>query len=134
MLVDCSGTRLQHPSPLNQTKNENERTPLVFNAPVLQYEANIPSQFIWPYHEKPCPKRFEVLVPPIDLKGFLMGDASVISEAIRSVDEVCKKHGFFLIVSHGVDAQLIAKVHDRIHGCLLWHEAREEVKGSEKGW
>lgn len=120
-----------HPSPLNQTKNENERTPLVFDAPVLQNESNIPSQFIWPDHEKPCPERFELLVPPIDLKGFLRGDASVVSEAIRSVDEACKKHGFFLIVNHGVDAQLIAKAHeymDAFFGMKLAEKQRAQRK------
>ncbi|XP_050386099.1 gibberellin 20 oxidase 1-like [Argentina anserina] len=102
----------EHVSSLSQTKHENERTPLVFDGPVLQYESNIPPQFIWPDDEKPCFERLELLVPPIDLKGFLSGDASVVSEAIRSVDEACKKHGFFLIVNHGVDFQLIAKAHE----------------------
>ncbi|KAM5555005.1 gibberellin 20 oxidase 1-like [Rosa sericea] len=89
-----------------------EQTPVVFDSQVIQYQSNIPSQFIWPDHEKPIPDRPDLLSPAIDLNGFLSGDPAIIANSIRSVDEACKKHGFFLIVNHGVDPELIAKAHE----------------------
>ncbi|PRQ57738.1 putative ent-kaurene synthase [Rosa chinensis] len=89
-----------------------EQTPMVFDSQVIQYQSNIPSQFIWPDHEKPTPDRQDLLSPAIDLNGFLSGDPAIVANSIRSVDEACKKHGFFLIVNHGVDPELIAKAHE----------------------
>ncbi|PRQ57736.1 putative gibberellin-44 dioxygenase [Rosa chinensis] len=65
-----------------------------------------------PDHEKPSPNRQDLLAPAIDLNGFLSGDPTIPANSIRSVYETCKKHGFFLIVNHGVDRELIAKAHE----------------------
>ena len=103
------------PSPFNKnTRTENEeKNPLVFDASVLQYQPNIPQEFIWPDHEKPCSSGPpELVIPPIDLKGFFNGDDLAISNASKLVNEACKKHGFFLVVNHGIDSELIKKAHD----------------------
>ncbi|KAJ6400461.1 hypothetical protein OIU84_016001 [Salix udensis] len=42
--------------------------PVVFDASVLQHQANLPSQFIWPEHEKPCLEPPELAIPPIDFR------------------------------------------------------------------
>jgi gibberellin 20-oxidase len=100
-------------SPANEMKNEkNEEKALVFDAFVLQSESNIPSLFVWPDHEKPCPELPELQVPPIDFGGFLSGDPQAVSNASRLVNEACKKHGFFLAVNHGIDTKFIAKAHE----------------------
>ncbi|MED6132940.1 hypothetical protein PIB30_023487 [Stylosanthes scabra] len=79
----------------------------------MQFQSNIPSQFIWPENEKPClTKPPEFQVPTIDLKTFLSGDAEAVSEACLQVNEACKKHGFFLVANHGVNAKLIAQAHE----------------------
>lgn len=72
---------------------------------------NIPSEFIWPEHEKPCLTPPKLQVPPIDLKAFLSGDPKAISNACSQVNDACKKHGFFLVVNHGVDKKLLAQAH-----------------------
>ncbi|KAL5062122.1 hypothetical protein RYX36_023859 [Vicia faba] len=72
---------------------------------------NIPSEFIWPEHEKPCLTPPKLEVPPIDLKAFLSNDPNSISNACSKVYHACKKHGFFLVVNHGVDNKLIAQAH-----------------------
>ncbi|KAF8380369.1 hypothetical protein HHK36_027854 [Tetracentron sinense] len=97
------------PSPIDERKDEQQS--LVFDASVLRYQSNIPIQFIWPDDEKPCPKVHELLVPLIDLGGFLSGDPIASLKASRLVDEACRKHGFFLVVNHGIDAQLLAEAH-----------------------
>ncbi|KAI4356854.1 hypothetical protein L6164_000841 [Bauhinia variegata] len=85
---------------------------LIFDASVMQYQSHIPSQFIWPDEEKPCLELPELQVPLIDLKGTESGDPEAISNACSIMDEACKKHGFFLVVNHGVEAKLIAKAHE----------------------
>ncbi|KHN23055.1 Gibberellin 20 oxidase 1 [Glycine soja] len=53
----------------------------------------------------------ELGVPLIDLGGFLSGDPVATMEAARIVGEACQKHGFFLVVNHGIDANLISNAH-----------------------
>ncbi|KAI8003434.1 Gibberellin 20 oxidase 1-B [Camellia lanceoleosa] len=101
-------TPLARPSspPLNHPK------PPVFDASLLKHELNIPPQFIWPDHEKPSlHEPPPLIVPPIDLGAFLSGDPLSISTATRLVDEACKKHGFFLVINHGVSEELINEAH-----------------------
>ncbi|KAJ8771466.1 hypothetical protein K2173_026643 [Erythroxylum novogranatense] len=113
MAIDC---RRSMPSSLphhhhQKDETKEEQTPLVFDAKVLMYQSNIPQQFIWPDHEKPCVNAPELQVPLIDLGGFLSGDPVAATEASRLVGEACQKHGFFLVVNHGVDKRLISHAH-----------------------
>nr|GMC96298.1 gibberellin 20 oxidase 1-like [Ipomoea batatas] len=86
--------------------------PLIFDASVLQHDPNIPKQFIWPDHEKPAADPApQLAVPLIDLAGFLSGDPAAALQASTLVGEACKKHGFFLVANHGVDASLISHAH-----------------------
>lgn len=109
MAIDCL---IKTPSAMSSLKEEHKEDPqrsLVFDASVLQHETNIPRQFIWPDHEKPnSEKTKELEVPLIDLGGFLSGRPSSTKEATRLVGNACQKHGFFLVVNHGVDATLIS--------------------------
>jgi len=94
-------------------QEEQKKQPLVFDASFLSHQTNIPQQFVWPDEEKPCsiePK--ELPVPLIDLQGFLSGDTRATQEASRLVSEACLKHGFFMVVNHGVDAKLVRHAHD----------------------
>lgn len=101
---------LEPPRQTDQLKIEQQ--PLVFDASILQRQHNVPSEFIWPDHEKPCLEAPELAIPPIDIRGFLSGDPLGVSTATRLVNEACKKHGFFKVVNHGVDSRLIAKAHE----------------------
>ncbi|TQD87673.1 hypothetical protein C1H46_026761 [Malus baccata] len=124
----------QHLPSMNETNKENEETPLVFDASVAQYQSSIPSKFIWPDHEKPCSESPELPAPLVDLKGFLSGDTCEVLNATRLVDEACKKHGFFLIVNHGVDLQLVGKAHeymDSFFGMQLSQKQRAQRKAGE---
>ncbi|XVF73345.1 hypothetical protein PTKIN_Ptkin12aG0194000 [Pterospermum kingtungense] len=96
------------PKPYPVEKNEH-RQPLVFDASILGSESNIPSQFIWPDHEKPCLDAPELVIPTIDLGVILSGDSLAVSKAAELVNEACEKHGFFLVVNHGVDPGLVDK-------------------------
>lgn len=84
-----------------------------FDTSLLKDEHNIPAPFIWPDDEKPCSKTPpELVVPPIDLGGFLSGDPAAVSKATRLANEACQKHGFFLVVNHGISSELLAKAHE----------------------
>ncbi|CAH9121664.1 unnamed protein product [Cuscuta epithymum] len=93
---------------------ETQKSPLVFDATVLRHQSTIPTQFVWPDHEKPGSSfsaARELEVPVIDLDRFRSGDPLAVAEASRLVDEACKKHGFFLVVNHGVDSRIISEAY-----------------------
>ncbi|XP_027115027.1 gibberellin 20 oxidase 1-D-like [Coffea eugenioides] len=99
------------PSPTkNETKDEQKS--LVFDASFLQNQSHIPHEFIWPDHEKPCPEPPPMLhVPCVDLNGFLSADPLAVSTTTQLVRQACLEHGFFLVVNHGVDSQLLKAAH-----------------------
>lgn len=90
----------------------DQMKPVVFDSSILKHETNIPQHFIWPDHEKPnSHKSKEFVVPVVDLGGFLSGRSGSAEEASRVVGEACKKHGFFQVTNHEVDASLIEDAH-----------------------
>lgn len=110
MAIDCVKTM---PSSKLHQKDEykDDKKPLVFDAKVLRHQSNIPQQFIWPDDERPCVNAPKLPVPLIDLADFLSGNPVAAMEASRLVGEACQKHGFFLVVNHGVSKRLIADAH-----------------------
>ncbi|XLT11262.1 hypothetical protein HN51_057055 [Arachis hypogaea] len=101
MAIDCMHSMPQPP----------KESSLVFEASVFSHQLNLPSQFIWPDHEKASIHVPELQVPFIDLGGFLSGDPLAAMEASSLVGEACRKHGFFLVVNHGIDRNLITDAH-----------------------
>lgn len=84
--------------------------PLVFDASILSHQAPIPTQFVWPEEDKPRPAE-ELVVPVVDLRGFLAGDPNATDETVRLVGGACAEHGFFQVVNHGVLPDLVADTH-----------------------
>ncbi|XP_019179007.1 PREDICTED: gibberellin 20 oxidase 2-like [Ipomoea nil] len=79
------------------------------NASILRHESNIPTEFLWLDHEKPGPYAArEFQVPVIDMAAFRSDDSLAVAETCKLVDEAYKKHGFFLVVNHGVDTELLS--------------------------
>lgn len=113
MITNMSAATLHHQPSKDQEHKEEQKSQLVFDASVLRHESNIPQQFIWPDHEKPCANATapELPVTLVDLGGFLSGNPSSADEASRLVGEACQEHGFFLVANHGVDSTLIADAH-----------------------
>ncbi|KAL3517056.1 hypothetical protein ACH5RR_023958 [Cinchona calisaya] len=103
-----------HQLPSTPTTNETagEQNSVVFDASFLQNQCNIPYEFIWPDHERPCPEHPPMLhVPCIDLNGFLSGDAFAVSTTTELVKQACLDHGFFLVINHGIDSNLLKVAH-----------------------
>lgn len=141
MAIDCITS--MHPIPImpqpsNQEIKEQDQHPLVFDASVLRHQLHIPSQFIWPDEEKACLDEPELQVPFIDLGGFLSGDPLAAAEASRLVGEACEKHGFFLVVNHGIQQQLISDAHlymDHFFALPLSHKQRaQRMPGEHCGY
>lgn len=122
------------PAPHHHLPKDDRKKSLIFDANVLNHDSNIPPQFIWPDHEKPCPDPKELDVPLIDLGGFLSGDPTASRQASELVGEACRKHGFFLVVNHGVDTNLISDAHrymDRFFEQPLHEKQRAQRKLGE---
>lgn len=81
----------------------NEPQPLVFDPSI----SSIPSEFVWPDHEKPSLDAPELVIPAIDIG--VLSSSGAVSKAAELVNEACKKHGFFLVVNHGVESGLLDK-------------------------
>lgn len=88
-----------------------DQNSLIFDASIINKQPHIPKQFIWPDEEKPSSIAPDLDVPLVDLAGFFSGNQEAASEASRLVQKACKKHGFFLVVNHGIDRELISKAH-----------------------
>ncbi|PPR95475.1 hypothetical protein GOBAR_AA25183 [Gossypium barbadense] len=68
--------------PTSGTKNQHQ--PSALDASILGSESDMPSQFIWPHHERPC---------------------------LESPQLACKKHGDVMVVNHEVDPGLVDRAH-----------------------
>jgi gibberellin-44 dioxygenase len=81
---------------------------LVFDPSVLSQQDSIPAQLLWPAEEAPAGGGVEEIdIPAVDLAEFLRGGG----ELPRGVAEACERHGFFQVVSHGVDPALLGEVY-----------------------
>ncbi|KAF8008641.1 hypothetical protein BT93_K2337 [Corymbia citriodora subsp. variegata] len=135
MAVDCITSKISPTMP-PQPKDEarEDQKPLVFDASVIRHQLDIPKEFIWPDKEKPCANAPDLPVPLIDLGGFLSRDPSASVEASRLVGDACQKHGFFLVINHGVDTGLLSDAHkymDRFFGLPLSEKQRAQRKLGE---
>lgn len=114
--------------------NGKSPMPLIFDASHMKHESNIPKQFIWPDDEKPCLVTEELTLPLIDLREFFSGDPSAAQQASRLVGEACRSHGFFLVVNHGIDTNLISNAHrnmDAFFDLPLFEKQKAQRKTGE---
>ncbi|KAE8734625.1 Gibberellin 20 oxidase 3 [Hibiscus syriacus] len=93
--------------------NDQHGQALAFDGSILGSESNIPSEFLWPDDEKPSLDAPELVIPTIDMGVLLNGaDPLALSKAAEAMSEACKKHGFFMVVNHGVDSELMDKAQE----------------------
>ncbi|XP_061346811.1 gibberellin 20 oxidase 1-D-like [Gastrolobium bilobum] len=97
--------------PSKMLKDENKFQTYDFN--LLQKEAHIPEEFIWPSGDLIKTTEEEFDVPLIDLAAIINGDDDEdgIATAAEILRKACEKHGFFQVINHGVDPHLISSAH-----------------------
>ncbi|KAK7311500.1 hypothetical protein RJT34_09694 [Clitoria ternatea] len=79
----------------------------------LEVLPHVPKSFIWP-KECTVDAHDELKAPMIELDGFLRGDDEATQYAAKLIREACMNHGFFQVINHGVDLQLIREAYDQI--------------------
>lgn len=109
-MATSQSSRSQH-FPQSSYQINNHHSQVVFDASVIQNETNIPKEFIWPDNEQPSLITQELKVPLVDLGAFLSGDPLAAKEASNLIGKACQEHGFFMVVNHGVNTDLISDAH-----------------------
>ncbi|KAF3320755.1 gibberellin 20 oxidase 2-like protein [Carex littledalei] len=84
----------------------------MFIPTMLANKPTIPKQFFWPKSET-APATGILDAPIIDLQGILTGDASSIKKQVDALRVACETHGFFLVVNHGIDTNILNETLDR---------------------
>ncbi|KAG2280821.1 hypothetical protein Bca52824_052041 [Brassica carinata] len=107
MAIICTTTSPAEKEQEPKQSFENDQTPpIVFNPSLLNLQSQIPNQFIWPDEEKPS-----IDIPVLDVPFIDLSSQDSTLEASRLITEACTKHGFFLVVNHGVSESLISDAH-----------------------
>ncbi|ONK77444.1 uncharacterized protein A4U43_C02F6590 [Asparagus officinalis] len=88
---------------LDFNKEKDHNGGLFFDSSLLQKQAKIPKQFIWPQTERPNALPEELKTPIINLEEFFRGDEVSTQHVVELIRDACSAHGFFQVINHGVD-------------------------------
>ncbi|KAL9245120.1 hypothetical protein vseg_018808 [Gypsophila vaccaria] len=70
-------------------------------------QSNVPNSFIWSDGDIGQLKKDKLDAPVIDLSGFTTRDESATRKAAELIKEACSNHGFFQVVNHGIDTNVL---------------------------
>ena len=76
---------------------------------VLHKQAGFPKEFLWPDLVR---AQQELSEPLVDLEGFFKGDEEATKQAANIIKDACSRHGFFQVINHGVDPNVIRDAED----------------------
>ncbi|CAI9766643.1 unnamed protein product [Fraxinus pennsylvanica] len=125
--MDPSASTLILCSPFD-VKNDKERGLLS----LLQKQTNLPTRFLWP-HQDLVYTQDELKEPPIDLKGFLDGDEQATIRAASQIRAACLNHGFFQVINHAVDINVIQAAHDEMEAFFKLQMIRKVLAKRKPG-
>nr|ABQ52488.1 GA 20-oxidase [Paeonia suffruticosa] len=112
LLLDSS-TNTHLTCPPMELKGDRENGVLLFDS--LQKQANLPTEFVWPQGDLVRTQEEELKEPLVDLAGFYTGDELATTHAAELIRTACLNHGFFQVINHGIDANLISAAHDEMN-------------------
>jgi gibberellin 20-oxidase len=106
-LINSSTSTLVLYSASKTEEPKKENMVSIFDSNLLQKQVNVPKEFIWPSKDLVNTTQEELKEPLIDLSIMKSGDEKAIASAAELVRKACLKHGFFQVINHGVDQDLI---------------------------
>lgn len=78
----------------------------------------LPNRYIKPPNQRPQtttllnPLQEDINIPVISLQDLFTGDESLLKATMASISSACREWGFFQVVNHGVDPELMKRVRD----------------------
>jgi len=106
LMNSSTSTHVLYPA-LKTEEPKTENMVSIFDSNLLQNQVNMPKEFIWPSIDLVNTAQEELKEPLIDLSVMKSGDEEAIASAAELVRKACLKHGFFQVINHGVDQELI---------------------------
>ncbi|XP_059630220.1 gibberellin 20 oxidase 2-like [Cornus florida] len=80
----------------------------------LLKHTSVPKEFLWPKGDL-VHAHEELNEPVVDLEGFFSGDELAMQRAAKLISAACLSHGFFQVINHGVEAQLLNQAHEHVN-------------------
>ncbi|KAJ1391468.1 Oxoglutarate/iron-dependent dioxygenase [Sesbania bispinosa] len=105
MELSASTLVLYPASQPEEAKDENGV--FVLESNLLQKQGDMPKEFLWPSRDLVNTTQEELKEPLLDLDIMKKGDKEAIASAAELVKTACLKHGFFQVINHGIDPDLI---------------------------
>ncbi|CAJ1974804.1 unnamed protein product [Sphenostylis stenocarpa] len=107
-------TLVLNPASQSSQEPKKENGELDFHTNFLQMKGDMPKEFIWPSGDLVEASQEELKEPLVDLGIMKNGDEETIANSAEIVRNACMKHGFFQVINHGVDPDLIDAAHQEI--------------------
>ncbi|XP_061348337.1 gibberellin 20 oxidase 2-like [Gastrolobium bilobum] len=102
-----ASTLVLNPASQPHEEPKDENGAFVFDTNLLQKQEHMPKEFVWPSKDLVNTTQEELKEPLIDLDIMNKGDEEAIASAAELVRTACLKHGFFQVINHGIDPDLI---------------------------
>ncbi|KAK7247592.1 hypothetical protein RIF29_42478 [Crotalaria pallida] len=103
-------------SPSLPKELKDEKRAMLFDKHVLQKLTHVPKEYHWPSEDLVATSQENLNEPLIDIGVMMMmkGDEAAIAKAAELVRDACIKHGFFQVINHGVDPNLITAAYEEM--------------------
>ncbi|WCJ38438.1 gibberellin 20 oxidase 2 [Euphorbia peplus] len=92
---------------------QKEKDNATYEWSLLRNQTHVPIEFVWPQDELVKAKE-NLAAPVVDLLGFFGGDEEETMKIANLIKSACSEHGFFQVINHGVDVNLINKAQDHM--------------------
>ncbi|KAG2399444.1 hypothetical protein LR48_Vigan04g126300 [Vigna angularis] len=114
MELSASTTLVLYPASQPQDQSKEENGVLGFDSNFQEMKGEVPKEFFWPSGDLVKATQEELKEPLVDLGVMKNGDEKAIANAAELVRNACLKHGFFQVINHGVNPDLIDAAYHEI--------------------